>query len=126
MNRPTFTYGLQLPYHSPADMARKIRTMKLFWFVLPVVISLGNGSLWTDPYDPSGPKSFQWAAVYGVLITWGLGLAIYFAIRFASAKFRPKPLVNRIPREARPDPRARVPQPLPDQLRTNHSRALLQ
>jgi hypothetical protein len=114
MNRPTFTYGLELPYHSPADMARKVRVMKGLWFVLPLVLNLGN--LWTDPLPTA----------LSILIVWALGLAVYFIVRFVLAKFRPQPLVNRIPREPRPDPRARVPQSLPDQLRTNHPRTLLQ
>lgn len=107
---------MQLPYHSPADMARKIRVMKLLWFVLPVVLSLGNGSLWSDPLPTA----------LSILIVWALGLAVYFVIRFASAKLAPQPLVNRVSRQARTNARARIAQSLPHELRTNHSRALLQ
>jgi hypothetical protein len=124
MNRPVFTYGLRLPYHSPADMARKIRLLKLSWFVLPVVLGLGNGSFWTDPYNPSGPKSFQWEAVFAVLITWTLGLVAYFAIRWM-LKLRAKPIVNTVSRQARPDRGAGILQSPPHQLPPHQPRNFL-
>lgn len=85
--RPVWTYGLRLPYHTPAQLQAKCRWLKWMWFVLPVTLALGRGDFWTDPYDPAHP-SFQWVPVI-VILVWSIGgLVVYFAIRWRLGRKR--------------------------------------
>jgi hypothetical protein len=122
--RPVWTYGMRLPYHTPAQLEAKCRWLKWMWFVLPVTLALGRGDFWTDPYDPTHP-SFQWVPVI-VILVWSIGgLVVYFAIRWI-LKLRANPIVKAVRRNSPSDRGARIPQSLPNQVRPNYPRALLQ